>query len=78
MRVARRSMFRADQLTGGDRQRRRAHQLHAQDVRQTADTLARGSTDQVREVRNGHKMPRMCKMQEKFHVKMLSVLLIAT
>lgn len=71
-------MFRAEQLTDGDRQRRRVDQLDAQNVRQTADTLARGSTDQAREVRNGHKTLRMCKMQEKFHVKMLSVLLIAT
>lgn len=29
-------MFRADQLTGGDRQRRRADQLHALTIRQAA------------------------------------------
>lgn len=76
--VARRPMFQAERLTAGDHQRQQVGQLHAQNTRQTADALAGNSPGQVREVRNGHTMPRMCKMQEKFHVKMLSVLLIAT
>ena len=37
-RVARRPMFRAEQLTDGDRQRRRVPRLHALTIRQTAAT----------------------------------------
>lgn len=71
-------MFPADQLTDGDHQRQQADQLRAQDIRQTADTLAGNSPDQARETRTGQKVGVLSNMQDKLKVEMLSVLLIAT
>lgn len=52
-RVARRSMFRAEQLTDGDRQRRRVPRLHALTIRQAAaatdKTTKTGGNRQIRD-----------------------------
>ena len=59
-------MFRAEQLTDGDRQRRRVRQLHALPIRQTAATTGENRRRTREPVRNAPSSPEMQeKLQEK-------------